>query len=131
MPLLRYDLGDRAVLGPPCPCGRGLPVVERVLGRVHQTLVTPTGDRIWLVVGVHRLREFAPVVQHQWVQKAYDRLEMRLVASRPPTAGEAEALRGYLQSKMPAGVTVSLVWVDDIPRTPGGKFLDFVSELPG
>jgi phenylacetate-CoA ligase len=32
MPLLRYDLGDWAQVGPPCPCGRGLPVLDRVFG---------------------------------------------------------------------------------------------------
>jgi phenylacetate-CoA ligase len=33
-PLIRYDLGDRAEVGAPCACGRGLPVIARVLGRV-------------------------------------------------------------------------------------------------
>ncbi len=30
MPLLRYAVGDFAEVGPPCPCGRGLPVVRRI-----------------------------------------------------------------------------------------------------
>lgn len=30
MPLLRYDLGDRAAFGPPCACGRTLPVLTRI-----------------------------------------------------------------------------------------------------
>ena len=32
MPLIRYDLRDHARLGAPCPCGRGLPVLEEILG---------------------------------------------------------------------------------------------------
>lgn len=32
-PLIRYELGDLAVFGAPCACGRGLPVISRVLGR--------------------------------------------------------------------------------------------------
>jgi phenylacetate-CoA ligase len=32
-PLIRYDLGDLAEAGAPCACGRGLPVIARVLGR--------------------------------------------------------------------------------------------------
>jgi len=31
MPLLRYELGLAAELGPPCPCGRGLPVLTRII----------------------------------------------------------------------------------------------------
>ncbi len=33
MPLLRYDVGDDARVGEPCPCGRGLPVLDRIVGR--------------------------------------------------------------------------------------------------
>ncbi len=32
-PLIRYALGDLAEVGAPCACGRGLPVIARVLGR--------------------------------------------------------------------------------------------------
>lgn len=32
-PLIRYELGDIAEFGAPCACGRGLPVISRVLGR--------------------------------------------------------------------------------------------------
>jgi phenylacetate-CoA ligase len=32
-PLIRYELGDLAEVGAPCACGRGLPVIARVLGR--------------------------------------------------------------------------------------------------
>ncbi|HEX7277268.1 MAG TPA: AMP-binding protein, partial [Acidimicrobiales bacterium] len=42
MPLLRYDLGDYAQVGGPCPCGRGLPVLDRVMGRRRNMLVLPT-----------------------------------------------------------------------------------------
>ena len=31
MPLLRYEVGDEARAGHPCPCGRGLPVMLRVI----------------------------------------------------------------------------------------------------
>lgn len=30
MPLIRYAVGDRAVVGEPCPCGRGLPTLKSV-----------------------------------------------------------------------------------------------------
>jgi phenylacetate-CoA ligase len=35
MPLVRYDIGDLAEVGAPCPCGRGLPVLKRIAGRVR------------------------------------------------------------------------------------------------
>jgi phenylacetate-CoA ligase len=33
MPLVRYDLGDLAEAGNPCACGRGLPVLRRIVSR--------------------------------------------------------------------------------------------------
>jgi len=33
MPLIRYELGDRAEAGAPCACGRGLAVITRIIGR--------------------------------------------------------------------------------------------------
>jgi phenylacetate-CoA ligase len=33
MPLVRYDIGDTVEVGPPCACGRGLPVLTRIIGR--------------------------------------------------------------------------------------------------
>lgn len=129
MPLIRYDLGDYAVVGEPCPCGRGLPVIERILGRVHQTFVTRSGDRIWLTVGVHLLRTLAPVVQHQMVQRQAGALELRLVPSRPPTQADANALRAHFAAALPEETELTITWVDEIERASNGKFLDFISEI--
>jgi len=40
MPLVRYETGDFAEVGDPCPCGRGLPVLRRVVGRPRNMRVT-------------------------------------------------------------------------------------------
>ena len=42
MPFLNYELGDRAALGPPCPCGRGFPTIQALEGRTSEALQTPT-----------------------------------------------------------------------------------------
>ena len=36
MPLIRYDIGDYAEVGEACECGRGLPVLKRIVGRPTQ-----------------------------------------------------------------------------------------------
>lgn len=129
MPLIRYELGDLGVLGTSCSCGRGLPVLERIDGRIHQTFVTGSGERLWLTVGVHLFPSLAPVRQHQFVQRAPGTLEARFVAHREPTPAETEALRAHLASRLPAGTTLTVRWVERIDRQPSGKFLSFVSAL--
>lgn len=130
MPLVRCDIQDFAVRGPPCPCGRGLPVLERILGREHQTFVTASGDKVWLTIGVHLLRSLGPVRQHQLVQYRPGQLELRMVPRRPPTPGEEAALLAHLRENVPAGTELSLSWVEEIPRTAVGKHLDFLSLVP-
>ena len=49
MPLVRYRVGDRGALAPAdegCRCGRTLPTLATVEGRVDDVLLTPDGRRI-------------------------------------------------------------------------------------
>ncbi len=44
LPLVRYEVGDYAEVGAACPCGRGLPVLSRIMGRQRNMLTLPSGD---------------------------------------------------------------------------------------
>jgi len=129
MPLVRYELGDYAEAGPPCPCGRGLPVLRRILGRVRNLLTTASGERYWPLTGAPKFAEIAPVLQHQLVQKEFDLIEARLVTASPLTAEQETGLRQLILAKLPPGLRLTLVYCDDIPRSAGGKFEDFISEV--
>ena len=130
MPLLRYDIGDFAVVGAPCKCGRGLPALTRILGRERNALlVTSDGERYWPAFGTKKMVELAPIVQHQFVQKSLDRIEMRLVTERPLTATEERALRDHLAANLPRRFALDFAYVDAIPRNSAGKFEDFVCEV--
>jgi phenylacetate-CoA ligase len=129
MPLVRYAVGDYATAGKPCPCGRGLPVLERVMGRTRNTLVLESGERYWPFFGTHAFTDIAPILQHQFVQKSYGLIEARLVTGRALTRDEEEAFKRHVQSRLPAPFEIRLVYVPEIARTPGGKFEDLVSEI--
>lgn len=129
MPLVRYDIGDYAEVGPPCSCGRGLPVITRIMGRVRNMLVLADGRCCWPSFGTRGFSDIAPVRQHQFVQKSYDVIEARLVTGRALTAGEEEALRRRFLSRLPAGFEIRFSYVSEIPRSAGGKYEDFVSEV--
>src|SRR6185503_5515220 len=47
-PLIRYRVGDYATVGNVgvCACGRGLPRIKQIRGRITDMLVTPDGTRI-------------------------------------------------------------------------------------
>jgi phenylacetate-CoA ligase len=129
MPLVRYDIGDYAEAGGPCDCGRGLPVLKRILGRVRNVLVTADGKRYWPAFGMLALSKIAPVLQHQFVQKSYELVEARLVLGARLTAAQEAQFRAHIQSLLPPGMRVELVCCDRIERSASGKFEDLVSEV--
>jgi phenylacetate-CoA ligase len=127
MPLIRYELGDYALAGGPCSCGRGLPVIERVMGRVRNMLVTPDGRRFWPSLPSARWMDVAPVRQYQIVQHAASDVEARLVVARPLTPDEEERLTAVFRELLGYPFRLRISCVDAIERGPGSKFEDFVS----
>jgi len=129
-PLLRYEIGDYAEVGEPCPCGRGLPTLNRILGRERNALlVTRNGDRYWPAFGSRKLRQLAPIVQHQLVQKTATRLEARLVTERPMTPDEESSVRAHILAALPCRFELVFAYCDLIPHNRSGKFETFVCEV--
>jgi phenylacetate-CoA ligase len=129
MPLVRYEIGDYAEPGEPCACGRGLPVLRRIQGRVRNTLVTADGRSYWPAIGQRQLLDIAPVLQHQFVQKEYDLIEARLVTAVLLEPETENRLRQHILARLPRGMRVRFAYCDGIPRNAGGKFEEFVSEV--
>lgn len=135
MPLIRYDIGDLAEPGLPCPCGRGLPVLRRVLGRTQNMLVLPSGERRWTLLSsadIAMLLAAAPSIrQYQIAQTSLDTLELRLVVARAPTRDEETALAMWVEAKFGAAFRTAFAYPSGLPRSAAGKFEDFVCEVPG
>jgi phenylacetate-CoA ligase len=128
-PLIRYELGDRAVAGAPCPCGRGLGVIERIIGRERQPVILPSGDRVFPVLDAEPLLLKGGVRQYQLVQTSVEDIDIKLVADLHLSAAEEADITAHLQRNFGHPFRFNFVYVDDIPREPGGKFQIFKSEL--
>lgn len=133
-PLLRYALGDFAEVGSACPCGRGLPVLTRIFGRQRNMLTLPSGDQLWPTFGdPSHLGESAEVLarirQFQVIQRSLDTLELRLVVPEALSPEEEAAVRAHIDSTLGHRFEVVFTYLDEIPRSAGGKFEDFRSEL--
>jgi len=127
MPLIRYEVGDFGVFGEPCPCGRGLPVLLQVMGRVRNSLLTADGRRLWVNFGVSALAGRLPqILQQQFVQTTFDTVEARVVLSAPLSDADERHLVAHLQERLPDGFRVLVRQVGDLPRSAGGKFEDFL-----
>ena len=123
MPFIRYANGDLAVPAVPgtCACGRALPRLASIEGRVTETLIDGTGARVnGLVFNVviahlaHGIRQFQ-VVQHR------DRSVTLKVAPTLEYGAEVEAVLRQTWERYLPGVPVSLELVTDIPTAASGK----------
>jgi phenylacetate-CoA ligase len=135
MPLIRYRIGDMAAWSPrACPCGRKLPLLEEVAGRVTDFLVGADGR---LVSGVY----LATYVVAQ-------RPSLGQVQIRQTRAGEAvyrvcpgpgfdpsadgDYLRRATREHLGEGARAEVQLADRLEAAPSGKFLFSSSDVtPG
>jgi phenylacetate-CoA ligase len=130
-PLLRYEINDYAEVGEPCTCGRGLPVLTRIVGRRRGMLVYPDGRTAWPVFSV-ACREATRFRDLQLVQDTVYALRVRVVPEPDFALDEDErrALVAALHRVLGYPFTVTVEEVSELARTPAGKLEEFVSHVP-
>jgi len=128
--LIRYDLGDVGRYlpdGGPCPCGVTFPKLAPVEGTLKHFFRLPDGSL------VHGGRFTGVVIQHpavrqfRVVQEAPEEIVVYLVGDRQG----AEGIERELQAEAPARVRFRVEWCDDLPPTPAGKRIYYLSRLSG
>ncbi|WP_237759049.1 phenylacetate--CoA ligase family protein [Legionella birminghamensis] len=127
-PLIRYDIGDYAIPGSPCRCGRQLPVLKTVLGRKRNMLLMPDGRKLWPSFAGNglRLMDLFSGSQFQLIQMTLTEIQVNLTHS-PYTSSEEEQLREKLKTIFKYPFHFRFKYMENIPRSPGGKFEDFIS----
>jgi phenylacetate-CoA ligase len=121
-PFLRYDILDDVTLASrPCPCGRGLPLWTHVEGRQVPLLYLAGGRRksvLGLILGIRKVGGFH---QFQIVQRAVDRVLLRIVPDQTWDADHAERLRHAVHEEFEAPIHVDIEPKEFLERPPGGK----------
>lgn len=131
MPLIRYEILDYAEAGDKCPCGRGLPVVNRVLGRQRNMVTLPDGKQHWPSFPAESWASIAPIRQIQLVQRELDLIVVRVVTDSPLGDAQESRLREALQERLGYPFRITLEYRESIERGANFKYEDFVSELSG
>lgn len=120
-PFIRYQNGDLASWAAgDCPCGRTLPRLAGVEGRILDQLTCPDGRRLSGTIFPHLLKDFAAIESFQAQQDRADHLILRLVLRAPLGEDERGQIVGVVGGALP-GVQVEIQVVERIPPTPSGK----------
>jgi phenylacetate-CoA ligase len=126
---VRYRLGDVAAWDDrPCDCGRNMPVVKEVVGRLEDVVIGLDGRRM---VRFHGIFVDQPHIREgQIIQEELDRIRVKLVPSEGFSPSDVQDVIHRVQQRLGPSVNVIVEEVTAIPRTKAGKFKAVVGLPP-
>jgi len=124
LPFLRYQVGDRAVLGEgPCPCGRPGVTLERVAGRKAERLMLPDGTELSSAPTSYVFERTHNVRRWQIVQTDPRHITVRLDVGPGYDEKEGRAIIEDLEKLCGQALMVTLSTSEPITLTRAGKHL--------
>ena len=130
-PLIRYKPEDLAVwTNKRCSCGRELPLIKRIEGRLQELIVTKKGNLISMTAINMHSDVFNNVKQFQFVQEEKGKVVMDIIKKTSYTDKDTEYILSELYKKMGDGIDIEIVFVDEIPKTKRGKYRFLIQKLP-
>ncbi|HSG94640.1 MAG TPA: AMP-binding protein, partial [Afifellaceae bacterium] len=129
MPFIRYATGDFAELGPPCRCGRVLPVLKRILGRRRNCFTLAGGGVVWPIVEFGELTELFAIDDYQIIQADAGRFEFHFVGAADGEPLDQDAVAGYLRQRLAPEIQVDFVSQKAISPSGYAKQERYISRL--
>lgn len=133
MPLIRYSIGDLAVQvdnSIPCPCGRGLPRIGQIWGRVQSIII---GTRNQMIPGTFFARLFADydyaVKRFQIIQEEFGSVTLKIVKANQFTDHVIEQAKRQMWKHMGEDLKINVEFVDEVALGRTGKRQHSVSSL--
>jgi phenylacetate-CoA ligase len=129
--LLNYRLGDTVTVGQGrCPCGRNLPTIERIEGRVSDFLILPGGKIYDCHDLLRKLQSVTGVVQLRLIQEDVRRFSVLVVSARESDWEQISAgLAAVMRLTLGKEIEVKSERVDSIPQHVSGKMKVVVSQV--
>jgi len=124
MPFVRYLVEDVGVpLNRQCPCGRGLPLMGKVEGRVADFLEKPDGTRIAGISLIENtLTRIPGIDQMQIIQEKIDSITLNVVPGLQFNEQRKEELSMYFRELFDGKAFIHVMVVDEILPEKSGKY---------
>jgi phenylacetate-CoA ligase len=130
MPIIRYRLGDLGILSSDtCPCGRGLPLLNSVEGRIDDLLVLPDGRILTPLYITSWLNEIRGMAIYRLTQHKHDEVTVEYVPSRLHTQTTVEEIQQICKTLLQPNVDVTIKRTHR--KTLPQKIRPVVSKVPG
>lgn len=124
MPLIRYVVGDKAVATDRrCACGRGMPLLEKITGRLADFLVKPDGSLVAGVSLIERTLTLIPgLAQMQLVQHSLYKIQIRVVPDEAFTAQSMQKLLKAMQEVFGSQTSFEITIGNQLKQEKNGKY---------
>lgn len=121
MPLIRYEVGDMAIMGDGCSCGSPLPTLKRLLGRNIDYFTNPSGEMIRTWYFIILLENRSWIREFQILQKDFDHIEIFYIKKSEPVKAEVREIEEKTRALMGKDCRIDWIETDHIATTPQGK----------
>jgi phenylacetate-CoA ligase len=130
MPLIRYELGDIAVLtDDECNCGVKLPLMSRIEGRRVDCIRLPSGRLISPYVLTEWIRELVGVGQYRIIQEERNRITVKIVPSRGFEENRITGWTSHFSELVGEQVAVEPEVVSSLSMERGAKYKYVMSKV--
>jgi len=132
MPFIRYRSGDLGTMSrSACECGRSLPLLEKIEGRVQDTIVTDDGRIVSGPFFAHVMKDCPDVKEFQVHQLRSNQLLIQIVLDHERRFSSQSRIERIVREYMGQDMRIDFELRDIIPLTRSGKRRVIVSHLSG
>ncbi|PWR71784.1 capsule biosynthesis protein CapK [Methanospirillum stamsii] len=123
MPLIRFEIGDMAILGPEtCSCGSVLPTLKKVTGRITDHFTLENGAIIHGEYFSHLFYLKDWVKSFQVIQEDYSLIRIKIVIKDKINLIDQADIEEKIKLVMGSNSIITWEIVKTIPKTQSGKY---------
>lgn len=128
-PLIRYDIGDEVSLSEnqKSKCGRGGLLIDKVIGRIEDYILTPDGRYIGRLD--HLFKDALNVKEAQIIQNSIDEIIIKIIPRDGYSKKDEVIIKKEARLRLGTGIKLLFDYVQTIERSSNGKFRFIVSNL--
>lgn len=128
-PLIRYNTGDNMILASDqnCPCGRNGRIIEKIIGRDEDFIITPEGRKIGRLDFI--FKPLNTVVESQIIQESLDQILVKVVPMIGYTVKDEKLIKEMVNKYIGKSIHVRIELVNSIERSANGKIRYVISKV--
>ena len=133
MPLIRYRIGDlaKSLGAKDCDCGRGLPLIGDIEGRVQSIIIGANGKYLPGTYFSHLFKDYEFIVkQYQVLQTKADEIDLKIIKALRFEENLFNELIDKISVVLGKKTKINVTFVKNIPLIKTGKQTTVLSKIP-